>query len=196
MLNSSSITGIAHNIKKQNFLVKVLINSVGIVPVGSLLDVKESAWQEAFQVSFMGCVNFIRNFSPLMKIHGGSIVIINGVLAIQPDPSLVVSAAVTGALRNFAKAISKDLIQYGIRVNSILPGATQTPLLENIASQLSLINKSTSKKIISNIVASNPLGRLATPKDIAHTTNFLCSKFASYINGAFIAVDGGAVDGM
>ena len=172
--------------------MKALINCVGVVPIGSVLDVSENEWEKTFNVSFMSAVRLIKAFVPFMKKEGGSVVLINGVFAIQPDPHFVVSAAMTGALRNFAKAISKDLVQYGIRVNSILPGATKTKLWDSIAIRLGEKLHISAEKLSTNVAESNPQKRLAHPSEIAHAVKFLCSDEASYINGTSMTLDGGA----
>ena len=191
-LKSETMKVVAQSIQEKQHLIAALVNCVGIVPVGGVLEIEEQQWLQTFHISLMSAVSLVKNFSPMMQKKGGSIVIINGAFAIQPDANFVVSAAVTGALRNFAKAISKDLIRYRIRVNSVLPGGTQTPLWNEITADLSKKLNIPAEEISHGVASQNPLHRLATPKDIAHAVNFLCSEDASYINGAFLTIDGGA----
>ncbi|MCX7121991.1 MAG: SDR family oxidoreductase [Gammaproteobacteria bacterium] len=192
MLKPDTLLAAANTIQKMGCLVKSLVNCVGVVPVGGVMEIEERQWHDTFQIAFMSAVNLIKYFSPMMQEKGGSVVIINGVFAIQPDANFVASAAVTGALRNFAKAISKDLIRYRIRVNSLLPGGTQTPLWDDIAIDLGKKLNISAEHLSQSAAASNPLKRLAEPNDIAQAVNFLCSDEASYINGAFLTIDGGA----
>jgi NAD(P)-dependent dehydrogenase (short-subunit alcohol dehydrogenase family) len=179
---------ISDALKKQGRAVSCVVNSVGIVPVGGIMDISEEEWHQTLQVSFMSAVRLVKAFSPLMQEHGGSIVLINGVFAIQPDPNFVVSSAITGALRNFAKAVSKDLSKYKIRVNCILPGATKTDLWNGISQSLN----TDLTELTQAISESNPLKRIANPEDISKAVSYLCSDSASYINGASLVIDGGS----
>ena len=191
MLEPKTLAIAALAIEQQNIAIRALVNSVGVVPVGSLLDVDDKQWGDTFQIGFMSAVHLIKNFTPLMQKDGGSIVIVNGVLAIQPEANFIISSSVTGALRNFAKAISKDLSRYRIRVNTILPGGTLTSLWHEITYELGKKLNLTADELSQNIASNNPLRRLAEPSDIAHAANFLCSEAAAYINGAFLTIDGG-----
>jgi len=171
--------------------IKILVNSMGMVPVGMLHEVSEIDWENAIQVSLMSAIRLVKYFSPLM-CEKGSIVLVNGVLAIQSDAKFVISSTITGALRNFAKAISKDLSRRNIRVNSVLPGATKTNLWEEITKTLGKEFNVSSEDLSNNIAKENPLLRIALPEDIANAVVFLTQDSSSYINGTMLTVDGGA----
>ena len=187
----SEIQQVAQALSKYAGAVKALVNSVGIVPVGGISVIDESTWENSIQVSLMSAVRLVKYFNPLM-CDGGSIVLVNGVLALEPDAGFVVSSTITGALRNFAKAISKEFAKRDIRVNSVLPGATKTSLWDNISSVLGERNALTSEDITKAVSASNPMNRIAEPQDIANVVMFLTTDKAKYVNGAMITVDGGA----
>ena len=94
-------------------------------------------------------------------------------------------------VRHFAKAISKDLIEKNIRVNSLLPGATETKLLDDVVKQLSAAVSVSEQELFNDKTENHPLKRIAKPSDIANVANYLCSEEAGFINGASIVVDGG-----
>lgn|SRR3990167_6466957 len=196
MLQPKTLIAAAEDIQLKKYSIGALIHCVGVAPVGGVLEIEDKKWHDTIQTSFMSAVYLVKYFSPMMQKMGGSIVIINGIFAIQPDANFVVSASITGALRNFAKAISKELISSRIRVNSILPGGTKTPLWNEIANTLGQRFNTSASKITQGAATSNPSKRLADPKDIAAAVRFLCSDDATYINGAFINIDGGASDAM
>jgi 3alpha(or 20beta)-hydroxysteroid dehydrogenase len=94
------------------------------------------------------------------------------------------------AVRGFTKAAALELGRLGIRVNSIHPGFTDTPMLWGAAGGTK--NADIEKAISSTI----PLGRLGSPDDVAATVLFLVSDAGSYITGAEIAIDGGVLAGI
>lgn len=187
--DAQAVVRLADKLKTYKGKVKALLSSVGVVPVGALQQVHEADWLKAFQISLMGAVRLVKHFSPLMSGES-SIVLVNGVLATQPNPDLVISSVIAGALKNFSKAMSKDLIIKGIRINSVYPSATATPLLEKIAETFGGEDVS-SQHVMENIAADNPMKRIAQPSDIANAVNFLISSESRYINGASINIDGG-----
>ena len=170
----------------------VLVNSTGIVPVGGVLTIEDEQWDDAIQVGLMSAVRLVKQLAPCMASQGGSIVLVNGAFAVQPHPDFVVSAVITGALRTFAKAISTDLAKNNIRVNSVLPGATQTALWDGISEATGV----SVGDLLQEAATSNPLKRVATVNDIAHAVTYLCSPNASYINAASIIIDGGSTMSM
>ncbi len=183
---------LANNLKEKKYYVAALVNCIGVVPIGTITEVKEEDWEMTFQVSFMSAVRFIKALAPLMYHKGGSIVLVNGVLALQPDPNLIISSSITGALRNLAKGLSKDLIQYGVRVNSVYPGATKTKLWRLIAEDFGKKLKMGAEQFTANVALSNPMKDLANPDDIANMVHYFCSAEARYINGSTVVIDGGA----
>ena len=117
----------------------------------------------------------------------------NHTLAIsqQPNPLFVVSSVMTGATRNLAKAMSKHLAQSGVTVNVVNPGLTQTPLVDRVFGNISKATGSASSALMENAVKDIPLGRIATPEDIAHYVGFLCGPTAAFLNGTTLNIDGG-----
>jgi NAD(P)-dependent dehydrogenase (short-subunit alcohol dehydrogenase family) len=128
----------------------------------------------------------------MIKNKAGKIVLINGVLSLQPDPNLIISSTITGGMNNFAKALSRDLGKHNIRVNTINPGATTSPLWDSVVKDLAKAFQIEEKVIFEKANSDSPLGRIAKIDDIANAVNFLCEDNSKYINGAFITVDGGA----
>jgi 3-oxoacyl-[acyl-carrier protein] reductase len=109
----------------------------------------------------------------------------------QPIAGLGVSNTVRGAMANWSKTLSSEVGQFGITVNNILPGATETDrlreLIESSSKKMGVSNQSIIDQMKSNI----PVGRFAESKEIAHAIVFLCSSFAGYINGINLPIDGG-----
>jgi 3-oxoacyl-[acyl-carrier protein] reductase len=176
--------------------IDALINAAGIVPIGGMLDVNEQQWEEAFNINLISVINLVRAFFQLfINQSSGKIILVNGLLATQPEPGLIINSTTTGAIRNFAKALAKDLGKYGVKVNTINPGPTNTQLWEKIQVELAHRVGVKEEAILEQTINSIPLGKLAVAEDIANIVNFLCSDQANHINGAMISVDGGCSSG-
>ena len=108
-----------------------------------------------------------------------------------PLANLGVSNTIRGAVGNWSKTIATELAPFGITVNNILPGATETERLNTI------INKKSGKlnverdEIENEMLAEIPMKRFGKPEEPAYAACFLCSEFAAYITGTNIVVDGG-----
>jgi NAD(P)-dependent dehydrogenase (short-subunit alcohol dehydrogenase family) len=188
---NSSMEKAAFAAKQAGYKIDAIVNAVGVVPIGSILEVTEENWENAIQTSLMSAVRLVKSFAPLMiENKAGKIILINGVLSRQPEPSLIISSTVTGAINNFAKALSRDMGKHNIRVNTLNPGATETPLWERVVNQLAATYQIDKEKITEQAKSQVPLGRIAKVDDIA--VSFLCSDSSQFINGAFITIDGGA----
>ena len=89
------------------------------------------------------------------------------------------------------KNLSNEVAKYGITVNNILPGFTDTERLQSLLKNRALSSKTTVKKITDNTISNIPANRFGKPEEIADAVSFLCSKSASYINGINLPIDGG-----
>lgn len=194
MSDIGSILNAANEIFSDFGRVDILVNAAGpIPPVGGIFDVTDEQWLEAAQVTLIGTIRLVKAFSEKMiNQKMGKIILINGVLSIQPDPLFVISSTMTAAINNFTKAVSKDLGKYGIRVNAINPGVTQTPLLNEVMKHISEKFNISVNDISKQMIETTPLGRIATATDIADSVEFLCSEKSNFLNGAFVTIDGGS----
>jgi 3alpha(or 20beta)-hydroxysteroid dehydrogenase len=117
----------------------------------------------------------------MMSAGGGSIVNISSVAGLRGGPGAVAYSASKWAVRGMTKVAAAELGRYGIRVNSIHPGAIDTPMLQQVPGVEGNMER---------MVRRIPLGRIAEPDDVARVALFLASDDAAYCSGAEIAVDG------
>ena len=117
----------------------------------------------------------------MMKNKCGSIINIASNAAWEADIGRSAYAASKASMITFTKILAKELGNYGIRVNSISPGLTNTNMMSD----------GISEKVISEAINKIPLKRVAQPEEIANTCLFLASDLASYISGENISVTGG-----
>ena len=127
-----------------------------------------------------------------MKEEGyGRIVNIISTSVKAPIPGLGVSNTIRAAVANWAKTLSVELGAYGITVNNVLPGFTNTNRLKSLVAKKAEVQGKTESEIANVMKSQVPAGRFGTPNEVANAVAFLCTPAASYINGINIPVDGG-----
>lgn len=109
----------------------------------------------------------------------------------QPIEGLGVSNTIRGAMASWAKTVATELAPHGITVNNVLPGATSTERLAAIVERKAHTERVTMAEVERRLQEEIPLGRFASPEEIAAAVGFLASPAASYITGTSILVDGG-----
>ena len=127
-----------------------------------------------------------------MKSEGyGRIINIISTSVKQPIPNLGVSNTTRGAVASWAKTLSRELAPFGITVNNILPGTTNTARLHELFSEMASKRGVDPKTIEEEWKNEIPAGRIAEPEEIAYAVAFLASPSASFISGINLPVDGG-----
>jgi 3-oxoacyl-[acyl-carrier protein] reductase len=109
----------------------------------------------------------------------------------QPIPGLGVSNTIRAAVANWSKTLSAELAPFGITVNNVLPGFTQTVRADYIVQKKSSDSGKSPEQIMEELVKEIPAGRIGQPEEFGAAVAFLCSPAAAYINGINLPVDGG-----
>ena len=174
--------------------INILINNTGGPPPGQAIAAETSNFEKAFSQHLVCNQILAQSVIEGMKSSAyGRIINIISISVKQPIPNLGVSNTIRGAVASWAKTLANELGEFGITVNNILPGYTNTArlqsLLKNTASRLNKTIDETKKSIYQTI----PLERFATAEEIAFATAFLASPSAAYINGINLPVDGGRI---
>jgi 3-oxoacyl-[acyl-carrier protein] reductase len=172
--------------------IDILINNTGGPKAGPVIDADISEFLAAFNQHLICNHILVQAVVPGMKqVGGGRIVNIISTSVKQPLPGLGVSNTIRGAVGNWSKTLANELGQYNITVNNVLPGATNTTRLQEIASNKSAKTGDSVDVIFDEMAEESPMKRIAKPEEIAAAVAFLASPSASYINGINIPVDGG-----
>jgi 3-oxoacyl-[acyl-carrier protein] reductase len=172
----------------------VLVTNAGGPPSGSFDSLDAVTWEQAAQLTLFSTVNLIQTALPhLRESQHAAILTITSYSAKQPIPNLVLSNSLRGAVIGLTKTLANEVGPDGVRVNSIMPGWTQTERVEELMSARAAQNNSSMDAEIRAQTAAIPLHRMASPEEFANVAAFLCSPAASYIHGAMIPVDGGAI---
>jgi 3-oxoacyl-[acyl-carrier protein] reductase len=162
--------------------IDLLVNNAGISLKGLLTETSEEEWQQVMDINLKGAFLCSRQALPAMiKKRFGRIVNIASIWGLRGASCEAVYAAAKGGLIALSRSLAAELGPSGICVNALAPGPVQTDML----------NQELDPDEMTALAADIPLGRLATPKDIASVCLFLLSPAAAYINGQVIGLDGG-----
>ena len=127
-----------------------------------------------------------------MKSEGyGRIINVISTSVKAPIPGLGVSNTIRAAVANWAKTLSIELGSYGITVNNVLPGYTNTKRLKSLITKKAESQGKTEEEIADAMKSGVPAARFGTANEVANAIAFLCTPAASYINGINVPVDGG-----
>ncbi len=171
----------------------ILINNAGTGSEETIMEADDAKWHYYLELHLMAAVRLSRALVPSMKTRGGGVILNNAsICATQPlgyEPIYNVSKA---ALAMFSKCLANELVKDDIRVNTVNPGLIQTPDWEKTAKLLTEGKDINWQEYLESVAKTNaPIGRFATPDELAHFFVFLCSNKASYCVGSSYYVDGG-----
>lgn len=173
--------------------VDILINNAGTGSEETILNAPDERWQYYWDLHVMAAVRLSRGLVPFMQKRGGGVILNNGsICATQPLGYEPIYNTTKAALAMFSKCLANEMIQYNIRVNLINPGLILTPDWQKTAKLLTKDKDITWEQYLDKIAKDNaPIGRFATPEELANFFVFLCSPRASYCVGSSYYVDGG-----
>jgi 3-oxoacyl-[acyl-carrier protein] reductase len=175
-----------------NLEVNILINNTGGPAGGLIEDAKTDEFIDTFSNHLICNHILMQAVVPGMKTSGyGRIINIISTSVKQPLNGLGVSNTIRGAVASWAKTLANELGEFGITVNNVLPGATDTVRLKSIIETKANKTGGDVDAIKQGMADQVPMKRIAQPEEIANAVAFLASPAASYINGINVPVDGG-----
>lgn len=169
--------------------IDILVNNAGIEPVSTILEMDEWDWDRCIGVNLKGTFFMSQLCGRVMAEenadHGGAIVNISSIAGVEiPLMDRAAYCASKAGIVGFARECAREYAQYGIRVNTVLPGVFATPMTEQ-ARQNPEVMERWKREI--------PLKRLGDAGEVAEVVLFLCSDASSYMTGSTVTVDGGKV---
>ena len=174
--------------------VHILVNNTGGPPAGFAVDATPDQFVTYIQQHLACFQAMVRAFAPRMRAEGyGRILNIISTSVITPIRGLGISNAVRGAVANWGRTLAVELGGFGITVNNILPGFTDTARLNAIFEGKASRGGTTVEAVRTQAIGGIPAGRIGSPEEVAAAAQFLASPAGSYCNGLNMPVDGGRV---
>ena len=161
--------------------IDILVNNAGLSSKTKILDYTEDEYDKISDLNIKSVFMCSKVAVKYLESTKGVILNTSSMVSIYGQPSGVMYPASKFAVNGITKSLARELAPKGIRVNAVAPGITNTDMVANLP-----------KEMIEPLIASIPLGRIGTPRDIANAFLFLASDLASYITGVVLSVDGAA----
>jgi 3-oxoacyl-[acyl-carrier protein] reductase len=173
--------------------VDFLINNAGTGTNETILEASDEKWNQFWQLHVMAAVRLARALVPAMKSRGGGVILNNAsICAAQPLGYEPIYNVTKAALVMLSKCMANEFIGSNIRVNAVNPGLIKTRDWVKTATELGKKEGLSADEYLARIAKENaPIGRFATPEELADFFVFLCSPRASYSTGSSYYVDGG-----
>jgi 3-oxoacyl-[acyl-carrier protein] reductase len=165
--------------------IDFLVCNAGIWEGAPVESISEELWDRTIAINLTGTWSVCRAAVPAMKRQKfGRIVIVSSTAGQRGEANVSNYAASKGGQISFTKSLSTELAQFGINVNCVAPGWVETEMTTDV------VNDETQ---LETVLKTIPLGRMATPEEIAGPIVFLCSTWADHITGEILNVNGGSV---
>lgn len=172
-------------VEKAKGKLDVLFANAGVVEHRTIDQLSPEHFDKTFDVNVRGLAFTVQKALPLMR-DGGSIILTGSIAGVKGLPSHGTYSASKAAVRSFARTWTMELKDRGIRVNTISPGAIDTPIMDSQAS-----TPQEAAALRAQYAQATPLGRLGRPEEIASAALFLASEDSSFVAGIDLFVDGG-----
>ena len=161
--------------------IDVLVNNAAHqMTVDGIADISSELLDRTFKTNIYAMFWLCKAAIPHMP-EGGAIINVASIQAYQPSPTLLPYSATKGAIVTFTKGLAQEVVQYGLRANTVAPGPVWTPI----------IPASMPGETVSQFGGTSPMGRPAQPAELAPAFVFLASQESSFVNGETLGVTGG-----
>jgi NAD(P)-dependent dehydrogenase (short-subunit alcohol dehydrogenase family) len=166
--------------------IDVVFNNAGIMPTGDLASFAEGTWDEVMDVNVKSIYLMCKAVIPHMLARGaGSIINTSSVMATLTEPGYEAYSSSKAAIIGLTKAIAVSYAEQGVRCNCICPGWVDTPLNQRLAAELGGM-----EQLYPIIKRQQPLGRMATTREVGNAVLFLASDDSTAVTGSALYVDG------
>ena len=167
----------------------ILVNNAGIAHVGNLENTSEQDFDKIYNVNVKGVFNTLQAGIEKMKITGGGAILNLASIASRIGiPDRFAYTMSKGAVLGMTLSVARDFVDQNIRCNCISPGRVHTPFVDNFISKN---YPGQEQEMFEKLSASQPIGRMAKPEEIAQISLYLCSDEAGFVTGADFPIDGG-----
>jgi 3-oxoacyl-[acyl-carrier protein] reductase len=175
----------------------VLVNNAGTSSIATLEELSDDDWEEQWQLNVLGPMRLMRAAAPRMAERGwGRIVNVSSSSGKRPSGTNLAYSVAKAAELSLSRGFADVYASKGVLVNAVTPGGVESSLWMGeggMADQLAKLRGVTREEALDERRKAVPVGRMATPEEIAAVVVFLCSESASYVTGAAWSADGGVV---
>jgi len=174
--------------------VDLLMTNSGGPPAGAVLSFDDAAWQNAAELLLFSTLRMVRAAVPSMRQRGGGAILMSTSSSVkEPIPNLGLSTVLRASVSALAKTLALELAADKIRVNQIIPGRIDTDRVRQLDEIAAKRQGVTPEQAKAKSIGTIPVGRYGQPVEFGRVGAFLLSDAASYMTGATVQVDGGAI---
>lgn len=185
--NSDSVLSGIHDVVAQLGPAQILVNCAGWDDLKPFLDTDEDFWDRIIEINYKGALRTVHACLPHMIDSGWGRIVNIGSDAGRVGSSLeAVYSGAKGGIIAFTKTIAREVATKGITANTVCPGPTETPLLEEIADA-----SADGERVLGAMTRAVPMKRLGQPADVASAVAYFCSEEAGFVSGQTLSVSGG-----
>jgi 2-hydroxycyclohexanecarboxyl-CoA dehydrogenase len=182
-----SVAGAIERANAELGAIEVLVNNAGWDEFRPFLETDEAFWQKVIEINFKGCLRMTHAALPgMIERRWGRIVSLGSDAGRVGSSLESVYAGAKAAVIAFMKTIARESARRGVTANTVCPGPTDTPMLEQMVAAAE-----DAEKVVRAMTAAVPMKRLGTPEEVAAAVAFLASDDAGFITGQTLSVNGG-----
>jgi NAD(P)-dependent dehydrogenase (short-subunit alcohol dehydrogenase family) len=197
VLDADDVKAFAEAVQTRFGRTDMLVNNAGQGRVSTFADTTDDAWREELDLKYFSVIRPTRAFLPMLRVAAGvsgsaSVVCVNSLLALQPEPHMVATSSARAGVQNLLKSLAVELAPQRIRVNSILIGIVESGQWRRRYAKEAQPGQSWEDWTAELARKKNiPLGRFGRPEEAAQALFYLATTLSSYTTGSHIDVSGG-----
>lgn len=179
LTNENEVRETFEKVKEKYNHIDILVNNAGVSSSMPIENYTMDEYERVENLNIKSVFVCSKEVLPYLKETTGVILNTSSMVSIYGQPSGVMYPTSKFAVNGMTKSLAREVAKFGIRVNAVAPGITNTDMVKNLP-----------ENVIEPLIKSIPLGRIGEPEDIANAFLFLASPLASYITGVILSVDG------
>jgi len=191
--DSLSSQEVFHEIANDETRLDSLINNAAIQICKPFIATSLEEWDRIMAFNVRSVYLMVHGAYPLMRANGGTIVNVSSVHAMATSSNIAAYAASKGAMLSLTRALAIELAKDNIRVNAVLPGAVDTPMLHAGLDRGCSPESKDIPSLLRQLGEKHLLGRIGSPKEIGTAIWFLANNLSSFVTGQSLVIDGGAI---